>query len=135
MAARKLGMSQLPVIVLDHLSRAQRRALVIAVNWLAQNAAWYQELLLVEPEALREDDFRLDLLGFEDAELDALPEQPATESASVTDDDAVQETPESAVAVPGEVRVLGDHQLFCVDATVMTDKKRPGRRPRRYGLD
>jgi len=62
MAARKLGMAEAPVIVLDHLSEAQRRVLVIADNRLAQNAGWDEEMLRVELEALREDEFNLDLL-------------------------------------------------------------------------
>lgn len=49
MAARKLGMTEVPVIVLDYLSAAQRRALVIADNRLAQNAGWDEEMLRVEP--------------------------------------------------------------------------------------
>ncbi|HZV04985.1 MAG TPA: ParB/Srx family N-terminal domain-containing protein, partial [Gemmataceae bacterium] len=52
MAARKLGMAEAPVIVLDHLSEAQRRALVIADNKLSQNAGWNEEMLRLELEAL-----------------------------------------------------------------------------------
>jgi DNA modification methylase len=121
MAARKLGMGEVPVIVLDHLSEAQRRALVIADNRLAQNAGWDEEMLRVELEALREDDFNLDLLGFEDAEIETLLAQPDEAFTGNTDDDAVPETPEAAVTVPGDVWVLGDHRLLCGDATVMTD--------------
>jgi DNA modification methylase len=121
MAARKLGLSEVPVIVLDHLSQAQRRALVIADNRLAQNAGWDEEMLRVELEALREDDFHLDLLGFEDAEIEALLAQPDEAFTGNTDDDAVPETPEAAVTVPGDVWVLGEHRLLCGDATVMTD--------------
>jgi len=121
MAARKLGLGEVPVIVLDHLSEAQRRALVIADNRLAENAGWDEEMLRVELEALREDDFHLDLLGFEDAEIEALLAQPETESAGLTEEDAVPETAEAAVTVPGDVWVLGEHRLLCGDATVMTD--------------
>ncbi len=117
MAARKLGLVEVPVIVLDHLSEAQRRALVIADNRLAQNAGWDEEMLRVELEALREDDFNLDLLGFEDAEIEALLAQPETESAGLTEEDAVPEAPEAAVTVHGDVWVLGDHRLLCGDAT------------------
>jgi len=120
-AARKLGMGEVPVIVLDHLTPAQRRALVIADNRLAENAGWDEEMLRVELEALREDDFHLDLLGFEDAEIEALLAQPETESAGLTEEDAVPETAEAAVTVPGDVWVLGEHRLLCGDATVMTD--------------
>ena len=121
MAARKLGLGEVPVIVLDHLSQAQRRALVIADNRLAENAGWDEEMLRVELEALREDDFSLDLLGFEDAEIEALLAESDDAITGNTDDDAVPEAPEAAVTVPGDVWVLGEHRLLCGDATVMTD--------------
>jgi len=117
MAARKLGLGEVPVIVLDHLSEAQRRALVIADNRLAQNAGWDEEMLRVELEALREDDFHLDLLGFEDAEIEALLAESDDAITGNTDDDAVPEAPEAAVTAPGDVWVLGDHRLLCGDAT------------------
>jgi DNA modification methylase len=117
MAARKLGLTEAPVIVLDHLTPAQRRALVIADNRLAENAGWDEEMLRVELEALREDDFHIDLLGFEDAEIEALLAQPDEAFTGDTDDDAVPEAPEAAVTIPGDVWLLGDHRLLCGDAT------------------
>jgi len=117
LAARKLGISDVPVIVLDHLSDSQRRALVIADNRLALNAGWDEEMLRVELEALREDEFNLDLLGFGVDEMDALLAEPEAEVAGNTDDDAVPETPETSVTVPGDVWLLGDHRLLCGDAT------------------
>jgi ParB-like nuclease domain len=68
-AAQRLGMTEVPVIVLDHLTEAQRRALVIADNRIAENAGWDENLLRAELAALRETDFDLDLLGFAEAEL------------------------------------------------------------------
>jgi DNA modification methylase len=117
LAARKIGISDVPVIVLDHLSESQRRALVIADNRLALNAGWDEEMLRVELEALREDEFNLDLLGFGVDEMDALLAEPEAEVAGNTDDDAVPETPETAVTMPGDVWLLGDHRLLCGDAT------------------
>src|SRR6202140_4346445 len=69
LAARKLGLKEVPVIVLDHLTEAQKRAYVIADNQLALNAGWDEELLRIELAALQEEDFNLDLIGFEDEEL------------------------------------------------------------------
>jgi DNA modification methylase len=117
LAARKLGVSDVPVIVLDHLSDSQRRALVIADNRLALNAGWDEEMLRVELDALREDEFNLDLLGFGVDEMDALLAEPEATIAGITDDDAVPETPEAAVTVDGDVWLLGDHRLLCGDAT------------------
>ena len=69
LAARQLGMSEVPVIQLGHLSEAQRRALVIADNQLALNAGWDEETLRIELQALQEADFDLSLVGFDDDEL------------------------------------------------------------------
>jgi len=69
LAAKLLGLSEVPVIVLGHLSDAQRRALVIADNRIAENAGWDEAMLRAELAALREDEFDLDVLGFGDAEL------------------------------------------------------------------
>src|ERR1700721_1444609 len=72
LAARKLGLKEVPVIVLDHLSETQKRAYIIADNQLALNAGWNDELLGIEFAALQQEDFDLALLGFEDEELTRL---------------------------------------------------------------
>ena len=72
LAARKLGLTEVPVIVLDHLTEAQKRAYIIADNQLALNAGWDDELLREQLAALQEEDFSLDVLGFNPHELDAL---------------------------------------------------------------
>jgi hypothetical protein len=69
LAAKSLGLPEVPVIVLDHLSEAQRRALIIADNRIAENAGWDEAMLRAELAALREEEFDLDVLGFSDAEL------------------------------------------------------------------
>ena len=121
LAARKLGLSEVPVIVLGHLSDTQRRALVIADNRLAMSAGWDEEMLQVELEALREDAFDLDLLGFTGDELEGLLGETDVTHEGLTDEDAVPEEQETVVTVPGDVWVLGDHRLFCGDATQMAD--------------
>jgi DNA modification methylase len=121
MAARKLALAEVPVIVLDYLTEAQRRALVIADNKLSLNAGWDEDMLRVEIDALREVDFDLDVLGFDDQELEALLADEPADGAGNTDDDAAPETPESAVTVPGDVWILGEHRLLCGDATVLSD--------------
>lgn len=68
-AAKDLGMAKVPVIVLDHLSPAQRRAYVLADNQLALNAGWDEEMLQQEVMALNLEDFDLSLLGFGEEEL------------------------------------------------------------------
>ena len=115
LAAQKLGMDKVPCIRLSHLSEAQRKAYVIADNKLALNAGWDDDLLSVELEALKELDFDLDLIGFDDAELDAL--LPTTEIHGLTDEDAVPEVPDNPITVEGDVWVLGNHRLMCGDST------------------
>jgi DNA modification methylase len=119
LAARKLRMTEVPVIVLDYLTETQRRALVLADNRLAMNAGWDEEMLRVELESLQEDGFNLDLVGFTDDELADLLAEPETEPAGLTDEDAVPETPETAITVPGDLWMLGEHRLLCGDATQM----------------
>jgi DNA modification methylase len=115
MAARKLGMEEVPVIALDHLSKSQQRALVIADNQLALNAGWNMDMLKAEIEDLQLDDFDIDLLGFDEKFLDGLLEPEPT--AGLTDEDAVPEVPETPKTVLGDVWVLGDHRLMCGDST------------------
>ncbi|MCW5982711.1 MAG: site-specific DNA-methyltransferase [Bryobacteraceae bacterium] len=124
-AARKLGMKEIPVIVLDGLTESQRRALVIADNQLAiQGAGWDEEMLRVELQALQEDGFDLDIVGFSDEELEALLAEPEAEREGLTDEDAVPEEPEEAVTKPGDLWILGEHRLLCGDATQMADIER-----------
>ena len=65
LAARKLGLTEVPVVVLDHLTAAQKRAYVLVDNQLALNAGWDEEMLAAELMALTEDKFDLSLLGFD----------------------------------------------------------------------
>ena len=118
-AARKLKMTEVPVIVLDHLTEAQRRALVLADNRLALDAGWDEEMLRVELASLQEDGFDLDIVGFTDEELEDLLRDPEETRDGVTDEDAVPDEQETAITVPGDVWVLGDHRLLCGDATSM----------------
>lgn len=115
MAAKKLGLERVPAITLDHLTKAQQKALVIADNQLALNAGWNMDMLKAEIEGLVLEDFDLELLGFDDKFLDGLFEKEPTEG--LTDEDAVPEAPETPITVQGDVWVLGNHRLMCGDST------------------
>ena len=120
LAARKLQLQEVPVIVLDHLTEAQKRAYILADNQLALNAGWDDTLLAAELAALQREDFNLDLIGLEDEELARLlAAQDAAEG--LTDEDAVPELQETPISVLGDLWILGDHRLLVDDATVSAD--------------
>jgi DNA modification methylase len=125
LAARQLGMTEVPVIQLGHLTEAQRRALVIADNQLAiTGAGWDEETLRLELAALREESFDLNLVGFDDEDLARLLAA-ADAAEGLTDEDAVPDVSEAPIAVPGDLWLLGkDHRLLVGDATVQTDVQR-----------
>jgi DNA modification methylase len=112
MAARKLGIEDVPVMVAAGWSEAQRRAYVLADNQLATNAGWDVDLLKVELGDLGEMGFDLDLIGF-----DNLGDLLAEETEGLTDPDDVPETPAEPVTMLGDVWTLGRHRLMCGDST------------------
>jgi len=115
MAAKKLGLVEVPCIRLGHLSEAQRKAYVIADNQLALNSGWDLDTLKLEIDRLGELDFDIELLGFDDDFLTSLIiEEP---SEGLTDEDAVPEAPETPTTVEGDVWILGNHRLMCGDST------------------
>lgn len=95
LAAQRLGLSEVPVIVLAHLSEAQRRALVIADNRIAENAGWDEAMLRAELAALREDAFDLDLLGFAEDELGRLLDAMNVDAGSAGESGGGSEEPHS----------------------------------------
>jgi DNA modification methylase len=124
LAARKLGLEDVPVIRFEHLSEAQKRAYLIADNALALNAGWSEELLAEELAWLRDERFDLDLIGFDASELERLLALADGEAASDEAEDEVPEPPEDPVSRPGDLWVLGNHRLLCGDATVLADVER-----------
>jgi DNA modification methylase len=117
-AARKLGMEDVPVVVLDHLTPTQRRALVIADNRIAENAGWDDEVLRIELEELQDEGFDLDLTGFDADALADLLASDEPDNSGQTDEDAVPEALQSPVSNQGDVWVLGQHRLVCGDSTM-----------------
>jgi hypothetical protein len=120
LAALQLGMQEVPVIVLEHLSETQRRALVITDNKLALNAGWDEELLRAELAALAKEEFPLDLMGFDNAELiRLLAAQVAADG--LTDPDAAPLAPAVPTSQPGDLWILGEHRLLCGNAASKAD--------------
>ncbi len=121
LAARKLKMADVPVIVLGHLTEAQRRALVLADNKLSLNAGWDEEMLRVEMQDLDVGGFDLELIGFSTEEVDLILAGPEATNDGLTDEDAVPETEAAVITAPGDVWILGEHRLLCGNATQIAD--------------
>lgn len=126
LAARKLGITEAPVMVARGWSAAQKKAYVLADNQLALNAGWNAELLSTELKGLGEMGFDLTLIGFPD--LDALM---ADKTAGLTDPDDVPPVPDEPVTRLGDVWLLGRHRLVCGDCTdpMVVDKALDGVKP------
>jgi DNA modification methylase len=120
LAAQKLGMKEVPVIVLADLTLAQRKALVLADNKLALNAGWDEELLRLELQELESFDFDLELIGFNSIELDALLRDPIADEQA----DQAPPLPEVATTQVGDTWQLGSHRVLCGDATSRDDVSR-----------
>ena len=112
-AARKLGITEAPVMVASGWSEAKKRAYVIADNQLALNAGWNEELLAAELTDLRELAFDLDLIGFDDRDLSRL----LSPKEAVDGEDEVPAVSEQPVSLLGDLWLLGPHRLLCGDAT------------------
>jgi hypothetical protein len=121
LAAHKLGITAIPVIVARGWTEAQKRAYAIADNKLTLNAGWDEELLRIELADLKVEEFPIELLGFDDTELASILN---TRSVGATDPDDAPPVPLNPVARPGDLWKLGRHLLLCGDATQKDDVAR-----------
>lgn len=114
-AAKLLGMTDVPVLRLEHMSEGQRRAYIIADNKLAENAGWDTDLLAIELQGLLDlsIDFDIELTGFETGEIDVLL---TPETASEPEPVPLPETDSPAVSRPGDLWLIGKHRMLCGDA-------------------
>jgi len=118
-AAQLLGLAEVPVLPVTHLSAAEKRAYILADNRLAEKAGWDKEILAIELQALVDLDFDLEVVGFELAEIDLiLDEDRLRKSGAESEEaDAVPVVaPGPAISQPGDVWCLGAHRLICGDA-------------------
>jgi len=116
MAAKKLGLKEVPVVVLDHLSETQKKAYIIADNKLAENAGWDEEILASELADLKNEDFNLDLIGFKDQELEKIFAN-LYEKENEQETEEIPEPEEKPISKSGDVWILGKHKLICGDST------------------
>lgn len=118
LAAQRLGLAEVPVMVARGWSEAKRRAYLLADNKLALNAGWYKAMLRAELADLAGLGADLSLSGFSAEEVAALT---AEDSAGLTDPDDVPEAPADSVSRLGDVWQLGRHRLVCGDSTRAAD--------------
>ena len=115
-AARKLGITEIPVIPCDEWSPVQVKAFRLMVNRSVTWADWDEELLALELQEIQESDFDLSLTGFDDDELARLlAAQDAADG--LTDEDSVPELLDTTTCETGDLWSLGDHKLLVGDAT------------------
>jgi len=113
-AVKRLGHEEVPCIVVEGLTKTQIKALIIADNQLALNAGWDLEKLSVEIEGLKDEDFNIDILGFEDDFIKDLKKQ---EFKGLTDENEIPDVKEKAKNKLGDLWLLGNHRLMCGDST------------------
>ena len=128
LAATELGLTEAPVIVLGHLTEAQRRAYRIADNKLAELGGWDDALLSAELKELLADEFDLSLTGIEDGEIDRLLRDSGRgwrgRRRVATPPVVVPEPPRNPASRTGDLWILGDHRLLCGDSTNREDVRR-----------
>lgn len=131
LAAQRLGLEELPVIRLGHLSPSQIRAYRIADNQLTLAGGWNDELLAAELHALNANGFDLGLTGFDEEDLERLLAPLDDEGDGLAGEDVIPEPPDEPVSRPGDLWLLGDHRLLSGDATNANDVARllEGARP------
>ena len=120
LAAQHLGLDEVPIIRLSHLTPEQVRAYRIADNRLSELSGWDDELLAAELHALNAAGFDLGLTGFEGEDIDRLLAS-LDEADGVTGEDVIPELPVNPVSRPGDLWLLGDHRLLCGDSTKTDD--------------
>jgi ParB-like chromosome segregation protein Spo0J len=123
-AARKLGLTEIPVILADDLTDAQIKAFRISVNKMAEIAGWDEEMLAIEMQELHDIGYDLDLIGFTPEELEEMDINLEGELEAIIDEskaDDVPEVVENPVIKLGDLIELGQHRLLCGSSTNEAD--------------
>jgi DNA modification methylase len=115
-AARHLGLAEVPVIPLGHLSEAEKRAYIIADNKLAENAGWDEKILKEEMRDLMASDFDLSVTGFSDKELEEILDDSGEALPGETEADDAPALAQEPVARTGDLWLLGAHRVLVGDA-------------------
>jgi hypothetical protein len=114
-SGKAVGLKTIPCVVMKHLSAAQKRALALADNRIAELAIWDTDMLRETLEELINVDFNVETTGFSTAEIDVLFEAPSASPtpASDPDDEQMEVSAGPAVTIPGDLWLLGKHRVTC----------------------
>lgn len=120
LAAKEEGIDKVPCVLVDYLTEQQKKAYILADNRMALDAGWDEELLKLEIEALKSEDFDIGLTGFDEKDLADLFK---TDEGDVKDDDydLTSALEKAAFVEKGDVWIVGRHRLVCGDATTEAD--------------
>lgn len=121
MAAKEEGITEVPCVLVDYLTEAQKKAYILADNRYAQDAGWDEELLRLEIEALEGMDFDVSLTGFNEDEISDLFAGADTSDTQDDDFDLSDALEKAAFVEKGDVWVVGRHRFMCGDATSEED--------------
>ena len=121
MAAKEEGIEEVPCVLVDYLTEAQKKAYILADNRYAQDAGWDEELLRLEIEALEGMDFDVSLTGFNEDEIADLFADSESTGAEDDDFDLSDALEKAAFVERGDVWQVGRHRLMCGDATSAED--------------
>lgn len=117
LAAKEEGITEVPCVLVDYLTEAQKKAYIIADNRFAQDAGWDEELLRIEIEALQAAAFDISLTGFELAEIDDLFKEDVKDGIKDDEFDVNEELKKPTITKSSDVWQLGNHRLICGDST------------------
>ena len=115
MAAKEEGIKEVPCVLADYLTEAQKKAYILADNRFALDAGWDEELLKLEIESLQGADFDVSLTGFDQTEIDKLFD--VGQDVKDDDFDVEEELKKPAMTRLGDLWILGNHRLYCGDST------------------
>lgn len=117
LAAKLLGLSTVPTLLISHLTATEKRAYMLADNRLAELAGWDREILAIEFQSLIDFGFDTRLTGFETAQIDFILEEVREASKDEGPADLIPAyVADAAISQPGDLWQLGQHRLLCADA-------------------
>lgn len=121
MAAKEEGIEEVPCVLVDYLTEAQKKAYILADNRFAQDAGWDEELLRIEIESLQGENFDVSLTGFDDSEIADLFGGDKDKEVKDDEFDLTAALEKASFVERGDVWCVGRHRLMCGDATSPED--------------